>query len=316
MPKRSIWTVLPTALILVAALTPVLSAQTAPPKSVDETKIDKWNSVPLHGPAYAGVKSGPAPRHDLSGVWDATGDPGSGGPPPGIQATGANEHRAILPDNISPPGGERDEKRIPNPLPYTPLGESTLEGHKPTGLGVRSVPAIEGNDPVDICDPPGFPRMDLSEFRTLEIVQAEDKVLVLNQFFRTWRTIWTDGRELPKDPEPRFYGYSVGKWADDYTFVVQTVGMADRTWLDNAGRPHSSELKVEERFHRVDQDHLELTLTINDPKMYTKPWLALNKFPLRRQPRGFDIREMYCSPSDYLDYNNELAKPIDAPAAK
>ena len=76
------------------------------------------------------------------------------------------------------------------------------------------------------------------------------------------------------DPEPRWYGYSVGKWVDDYTFVVQTVGMSDKTWLDNAGRPHSSELKVEERFHRVDQDHLELTVTIDDPKMYTKPWLA------------------------------------------
>ena len=57
-------------------------------------------------------------------------------------------------------------------------------------------------------------------------------------------------------------------------------------------------------------------MTIDDPKMYTKPWLALNKFPLRRQPRGFDIREMYCSPSDYLDYNDAVGKPIDAPAAK
>jgi len=318
MAKCSIRKIFPMAmtLLMVFALTPVLSAQNVPSKSVDEIKTDKWNSVPLHGPAYAGVKSAPAPRRDISGVWDATGDPGPGGPPPGIQATGANEHRAILPDNVSPPGGEPDEKHIPNPLPYTPLGEATLEAHKPTGLGVRSVPAIEGNDPVDICDPPGFPRMDLSEFRTLEIVQTEDKTLVLNQFFRTWRNIWTDGRELPANPEPRFYGYSIGKWVDDYTFVVQTVGMADRTWLNNAGRPHSDQLKVEERYHRVDQDHLELTLTIDDPKMYTKPWLALNKFPLRRQPRGFDIREMYCSPSDYLDYNNEIGKPIDAPSAK
>ena len=158
--------------------------------------------------------------------------------------------------------------------------------------------------------------MDLSEFRTIEIVQAEDKVLVLNQFFRTWRSIWTDGRELPMDPEIRWNGYSVGKWVDDYTLVVQTIGMSDRTWLDNAGRPHSNELKVEERFHRVDQDHLELTVTIDDPKMYTKPWLALNKFPLRRQPRGFDIREMYCSPSDYKEYNDEVGDPINTPAEK
>ena len=315
MPTRSIWTVSPMALILTAVLLPILGAQTVPPKSVDDIKIDKWNSVPLHGTAYAGLKSAPAPRHDLSGIWDATGDP-TNIPPPGIQPTGAFEHRAVLPDNNSPPGGEPDERNIPNPLPYTPLGEATLEAHKPTGLGVRSVPAVLGNDPVDICDPPGFPRMDLSEFRTIEITQTEDQVIVLNQFYRTWRTIWTDGRELPKDPEPRFNGYSVGKWADDYTFVVQTVGMNEKTWIDNQGRPHSSELKVEERFHRVDHDHLELTVTIDDPKMYTKPWLALHNFPLKLQPRGFDIRELYCSPSDFAEYNKEIGDPSIAPPVK
>ncbi len=242
MRKRSIWTVSPMALILTAVLVPILGAQTAPPKSVDDIKIDKWNSVPLHGTAYAGLKSAPAPRHDLSGVWDATGD-ATNSPPPGIQPTGAYEHRAVLPDNNSPPGGEPDERNIPNPLPYTPLGEATLEAHKPTGLGVRSVPAVLGNDPVDICDPPGFPRMDLSEFRTIEITQTEDHVIVLNQFYRTWRTIWTDGRELPKDPEPRFNGYSVGKWVDDYTFVVQTVGMNEKTWIDNRGPPAQQRTK-------------------------------------------------------------------------
>ena len=315
MPTRSIWTVSPMALILTAVLLPILGAQTVPPKSVDDIKIDKWNSVPLHGTAYAGLKSAPAPRHDLSAIWDATGDP-TNIPPPGIQPTGAFEHRAVLPDNNSPPGGEPDERNIPNPLPYTPLGEATLEAHKPTGLGVRSVPAVLGNDPVDICDPPGFPRMDLSEFRTIEITQTEDQVIVLNQFYRTWRTIWTDGRELPKDPEPRFNGYSVGKWVDDYTFVVQTVGMNEKTWIDNQGRPHSSELKVEERFHRVDHDHLELTVTIDDPKMYTKPWLALHNFPLKLQPRGFDIRELYCSPSDFAEYNKEIGDPSIAPPVK
>ena len=104
----------------------------------------------------------------------------------------------------------------------------------------------------------------------------------------------------------------MGKWVDDYTFVVETVGMSDKTWLDNAGRPHSGELKAEEQFHRVDHDHMELTPTIEDPKMYKEPWLALNKFPLRLQPRGFDIREQYCSPSDLAEYNKEIGDPIVA----
>jgi len=221
-----------------------------------------------------------------------------------------------LKDNESPPGGEPDERNIPNPLPYTPLGEKTLESHKPTGLGVRSVPAVEGNDPVDTCNPPGFPRTVLNEFRNIEILQTDDHIDILNQFSHTWRTIWTDGRELPTDAEPRFNGYSVGKWIDDYTLVVETTGMREDTWVDNQGRPHSSELKVEERYHRVDQDHIELSVTIDDPKMYTKPWVALNKFPIRRQPKGFDIAELYCAPLDLADYNKEIGDPIDTPAGK
>ena len=311
MPKHSISTIWTVALISALAFSPALRAQTAPPASVDDVKIATWNSTPLHKPAYAGIKPAPAPRRNLSGIWDATGD-ATVGAAPGIQNTGAHEYPAVLPGNNNPPGGEPDERNIPRHLPYTPLGEATLKAHRPTGMSVRSVAAVLGNDPLNICDPPGFPRMELYEFKIIEIAQAADQVILLNQMFRTWRTIWTDGRELPKNPEPRWNGYSVGKWVDDYTFVVETIGVDERTWLDNAGRPHSSELKVEERFHRIDHDNMEITLTIDDPKMYTQPWLALNKFPLRLQPRGFDIREMYCSPSDIAEYNKEIGDPVIA----
>ena len=74
-----------------------------------------------------------------------------------------------------------------------------------------------------------------------------------------------------------WYGYSVGKWEDDYTFVVETVGTDERTWLDNAGDPHSSEMRVEERYHRLNHDTVELTVKIDDPKIYTEPWLARDK---------------------------------------
>ncbi len=309
MPRRAIWTMLPLALILTFAAAPRLRSQTASPKAVDDIKIEKWNSAPVAKAEYEGVKSAPAPRRDLSGIWDATGE-GYDHPPRGIGTSGADEHRAVPAGRGNTSGGQPDERNIANPLPYTPLGEATLESHKPTGIGVRSVPTALGNDPVEICDPPGFPRLELHEFRAFEITQATDQVVILYEFFRTWRSVWTDGRELPKNPEPRWNGYSVGKWVDDYTFVVETVGMSDKTWLDNAGRPHSGELKVEEQFHRVDHDHMELTLTIEDPKIYKEPWLALNKFPLRLQPRGFDIREQYCSPSDLAEYNKEIGDPI------
>ena len=121
--------------------------------------------------------------------------------------------------------------------------------------------------------------------------------------------IRTDQPELPKEfDEPRWFGYSVGRWVDDYTFVVQSGGFDERTWIDAAGRPHSDALHVEERYQRVDRDHLMMTVTIDDPKMYTKPWTAL-KMSLRLQSPGFDIREMECSPSENALYNRLVANP-------
>ena len=132
--------------------------------------------------------------------------------------------------------------------------------------------------------------------------------MILYQFEKRWRTIWTDGRELPKEiPEPKWYGYSVGKWVDDATLVVQTLGtMGDeRAWLDETGRPVSDAMHVEERFHRVDHDNLELTVTIDDPKMYTRSWVAMNKFPMKLQSPDYDVVEMMCIPSEIERYNKE-----------
>jgi hypothetical protein len=98
----------------------------------------------------------------------------------------------------------------------------------------------------------------------------------------------------------------VGRWVDDYTFVVRTVGMDDRSWLDNAGRPHTVNMRVEERYHRVDSDTLEVTLTIDDPEYYKQPWQALNMFVLHRLPDDFDMGESFCSPSAIPGYKKVL----------
>jgi len=231
-------------------------------------------------------KAAAAPRHDISGIWD----PGNNG----IQPMGPQ----AMPDDGKPE----------HQLPFTPLGLEALNTHKPSN-GVRSVLPADTNDPVVYCDPQGMPREDLYELRTTQILQTPLNVVILYQFGKTWRVVWTDGRELPKDPEPRWYGYSVGKWEDEYTFVVQTTGTDERTWVDRAGRPHSGDLRVEERFHRVDHDTLELSMTIDDPKMYTKPWVALNKLRFKLKPPNFDVREMICSPSEFAEYNKVVGKP-------
>ena len=268
----------------------------------DESQQDKWNNaVPL---AYVGKKpSGPTPRRDISGIWGAAGLAG-------IQATGALEHPAIFPGKRGAgEGGRPDETGIINPLPYTPLGLTALKANKPLE-GVRQVPAELSNDPGQRCDPIGFPYMELYALRTIDLIQTPRKVLLLDELYGYWRNIWTDGRALPKDPPPRWNGYSVGKWVDDYTFVVETVGLNPKTWLDHAGRPHSDELQVEERFHRLDYDDMQLTVKITDPKMYTDPWLGLNNFPLHLLPPDFDIPELLCAPSEMEDYDKQISNPL------
>jgi hypothetical protein len=219
--------------------------------------------------------SAPAPRRDLSGTWDA----GTGG----IQPTG---HVAA---------------------PFTARGEQMAKANKP-GNGSRLVSVSEDNDPLSTMgDPTGFPRIVLYELRPFQIVQTPNQVLILYMFEKRWRVIWTDGRALPTDPDPRWYGYSVGRWVDDSTFVVQTVGTDDRTWLDNAGNPHSPSLRAEERYHRVNRDSLELTVTLDDPVVYTKPWTPLDKLAIRLMPNGTDLMEMIPSASEAAAYRRVIA---------
>jgi hypothetical protein len=310
MSKRLVASVV--AMLAGLTLSPVLGAQTAATKAAgDEPKPDVWNTIPPIKPFYAGRKSAPAPRRDLSGVWDAAEADG------GRQPSGALEHPALMkPRGQGIEGGQPDETGIMHPLQYTPEGLAALKANKPSGPGVRQVPAALTNDPVSQCDPIGFPGMELYELRTFEIVQNANQVIYLNQFYGNFRIIWTDGRELPKDPEPRWNGYSVGKWVDDYTFVVETIGLNARSWLDHAGRPHSEDMRVEERFHRVDHDNMELTVTIIDPKMYKEPWQGLSKFPLHLQAPGFDMQEFLCSPIDIEEYNRQVGNVVIPPSEK
>jgi hypothetical protein len=267
---------------------PLMHSQAEKPSSPASTTpgLDGWGRT-IPSPSRE-QKPGPAPRHDISGTWDPLNASGT-------QVLGA----AAVPDD-----GKPEHK-----VPYTPEGLKALKLTKPMN-GIRSVLPAESNDPVFSCDPQGFPRDDLHELRTTQILQTPQSVVILYTYGKIWRVIWTDGRELPKDPEPRWFGYSVGKWVDDTTLVVETSGMDERTWLDRAGRPHSADLRVEERFHRADRDHLELTVTIDDPKMYTKPWVALDNFRFDAQPPSFDVHEMICSPSEFSEYNKLLGNSI------
>ena len=219
----------------------------------------------------------PPPPRDVSGVW-------LGGPAPVLEPT----------------------------APMTARGEALYAAAKPI-WGARAVSVAESDDPLVTCDPLGFPRSVLHETRGMEFVQAPDKVVQLLQYQRVFREIWTDGRSLPTDvggtspqsPDPKRYGYSIGRWADDFTFVVQTTGASGTSWGSEYGHPHGLGARIEERYRRVDRDTLELVVTIDDPEMYQKPFVALREL----RTRGTELDEQLCVPSEAQRYLEIMAKP-------
>jgi hypothetical protein len=250
--------------------------------STGAAQDDKWSFPGLSNEAFDKMPpGGPAPRRDLTGVWDA----GAGGIGGQGQAAARDAARA----------------------PFTPLGKEMFSRNRP-GNGANAASVSENNDPLStVGDPSGFPRQVNYELRTVQIVHTPNQVLMLYAFNKTWRVIWMDGRQLPKDPDPRWFGYSIGRWEDDTTFIVETNGLDDRTWLDNNGHPHSTALKVTERYHRVNQNTLELTVTVEDPLVYTKPWLTRERLPLKRLPDDTDVLEMIYAASEAQDYKESIS---------
>ena len=159
--------------------------------------------------------------------------------------------------------------------PMTAWGQARFDAAVPSSRspgpeGDRVIPGKE-NDPTLACFPDGIPKI-LTSPEPFEIITIANRVLMFFEKDHGWRQIWTDGRKLPADPpELRFDGYSVGRWEGD-TFVVESSGFNDNVWLDNAGRPATEQLKVTERFVRKNFGQMEIQITIDDPKAYTKPW--------------------------------------------
>ena len=143
----------------------------------------------------------------------------------------------------------------------------------------------------------GFPR--ILYFPTpFEFAQISNRVLQIFERDHVAREVWTDGRALPGDPDPLWYGYSTGKWVDDFTFVIESTGYDDRTWMGAAGFPHSESMHLEERYQRVDRDTINFTLKGGDAFFYTKTWIALPRVLLTASPRR--NHKGYCVASEEL----------------
>jgi hypothetical protein len=169
----------------------------------------------------------------------------------------------------------------PEDVAMTPSAQSLFDRRK-TG-------SLSKEEPDANCLPQGVPKIAAAP-APWRIVQTPGVTFIVYEAFTQWRQIFTDGRPLPVNPNPTWFGYSVGKWDGD-TFVVETTGFNGKTTLDGMGHPSSDRLHVIERYRRRDFGHLDIETTFDDPEMYTKPFTI--KVPHDLLP-DTDIFESFC----------------------
>jgi hypothetical protein len=240
----------------------------------------QWLNYPTRGiPRLPDGKpdlSAPAPRTpdgkpDFSGIWQLQPD----GPCPvlacGGDYTGAREFTNI-------------GAKLPDGLPYRPATAELVKQRRAQ---------IGRDDPVGFCKPGGPVRI-LTFPPPRKILQLPDLLVILSERDVTYRQLFLDGRPLPEDPSPTPNGYSTGRWEGD-TLVVQTNGLREGTWLDRIGSPISEAAKMTERFRRVNFGLLEIDLTIDDLKEYTKPWTVTLR---QRLVVDTELLDYYCTDNE------------------
>jgi len=274
------------ALLGVLALSSAVMAQ-------DQTPAVRAPRKPPPGFVMAGVpempnKPGPAPKQDITGAW------------------------------VGP------ITTVMGPYPeMTPAGQAAFKRNTPVPEAGRATPGQDPNkvaatnDPFMLCDPLGFPRDLLNHAVSMrgavEFEPLPGRMLILFEQQRIYREVWMDGRALPAkvdardSPDSRYYGYSVGHWDGDNTFVIETTGLDPRTWLDEAGHPHTPNVHLEERWTRSDQYHISATVTVDDPKYYTKPFQLMKTDYYWMKDQNFE--ETLCIPSEAVEYRDRLASP-------
>ncbi len=229
------------------------------------------------------ILTAPAPRlngkPDLSGVWQAT--------RPTLDTT-----RSYTGGGLPAPGMQIDQLDVGDIHRNVFFGMKREE--EPLKAEAIAVVAKRQNQqpPQVRCLPQGVPGIMM--VYAFKIVQTPREVVMIGEAQEPPRQIYLDGRGLPKDPDPSWMGYSVGKWDND-TLVVQTTGFNEEGWLDNAGHPRGQSMLITERFHRRDFGHIDLEIRYDDPKYYTRPFT--NKTTLNLIPDS-DIIEFVCAENE------------------
>jgi hypothetical protein len=218
-------------------------------------------------------------KPDLSGVWQAEGAP-------------ISELMKILPAGVNGLGEDPPPLSFFNVLAAYKPEESPLRPQFAAEYQQRAAVALTAPPPA-LCPPPPVPFAD-SFPAPFKIVQTPKLTLMLFESDTFFRQIFTDGRKHPADPQPSWLGYSVGKWQAD-SLVVESVGFIPFGPLDIFGHPHSEAMRVTEQFRRRDFGHMDVQVTIDDSKVYAKPFTY--NIALRLLPDS-DLLESFCTENE------------------
>ena len=263
--RRSIlvWLAMMTSLRLGKALAVAAVLAVTPSGLLAQWPVHRTATVPRTADGKPDL-SGPAPRTadgkpDLSGVWQYV---RQAAPPAPEAVAAARVSNDITPVSVRTSQFWNLGAAFKDGLPFQPWAAA---------LHAERVASNSKDNPDAHCLPLGLMQLH-THSQPRKMIQTPGVIVILYEANAGVRQIFTDGRPLPgADAEPWWFGYSTGKWEGD-TLAVETAGFRDLGWLDVEGSPLTESGKILERFHRVDYGHLEIEVTIDDPKAYTKPW--------------------------------------------
>jgi len=264
------------------------------------TASAQWPRVPPDGPKTSDGKldlTSPAPRTadgkpDFSGVWDLAPGPGRG------RGGGGQGNQANTPPPPPPPPADPNSPPLAT---FFNIGANIKDGLPLQAWAAEVLAKRKADNSKDNPDAHCLP-MGLMQFhmhpQPRKIVQTPKEMIIMYEANYGLRQIYTDGRALPADPEPWWYGYSVGHWDGD-TLVVETTGYRDDIWLDVWGSPLTSAGKTIERFRRPNFGTMQIDVTVDDPKAYTKPFTVRVN---HRLSRDSELIEFVCQDRDASHY--------------
>jgi len=235
-------------------------------------------------------------KPDLTGVWQGgstqRGNWEEANAGNGVGGTGRDPSAAAAPSSNDRPAGREG-------APYQPwAAQKVMEAYNRRGI----------DDPTALCLPPGLPRVVMLGLFPQQIIQTPQQVVMLYEYMSVFRVIPLNAPH-PDDLLPSYMGNSVGHWEGD-TLVVDVTGFNDKTWLSGAGTFHSDQLHIVERYTRVDKDQINYDVTMEDPKVLTKPWVLHSTLMLRE---GTRLEEYVCAENnlDPREYEHLLKDGVN-----